>query len=318
MKKLLSKIGLFLLDQKLLAILVILLAVLVAADPYFFRPNRLMLVLEHITVNGIMAVGMTVLMISGSFDLSVGSVMSLAGVVVILLQPLGVALSITAALLVGIAVGAVNGLIVAKGNVNAFIVTLGTMVALKGLALGLTKSSSIFGTSEVFNSISQGKLLFLPNMIYFLFLIFALGGFVLNHTKFGRNAYAIGGNESSAHLAGISVDLHKVLFFIICSVTASISGIVLSSRINAASAVFGDNTPLIIISAVILGGTSLFGGKGKILGTLQGILILGLIEKLMVVLNIFLYNQLLVRGSIILGVVLMDTLVSRRKLEGGT
>jgi ribose transport system permease protein len=308
----LRKIGLFLLDQKLLVILIILLAVLISADPYFFRPNRLMLVLEHITVNGIMAVGMTILLISGSFDLSIGSVMSLAGLVVIMLQPLGVAIAILGALLAGAAVGFMNGVIVAKGRINAFIATLGTMIAIKGFALGISRSSSLFGSNQAFNTIAQGKLFFVPNLVYFLILVFILGWFILNRTKFGRNAFAIGGNENSARLAGINVDLYKILYFIICALTASISGILLSSRINAASAVFGDNTPLIVISAVILGGTSLFGGKGKIVGTLQGVLILGLIEKLMVVLNILLYNQLLVRGFIILGVVLMDTLISGR------
>jgi ribose/xylose/arabinose/galactoside ABC-type transport system permease subunit len=138
--------------------------------------------------------------------------------------------------------------------------------------------------------------------------------YILKYTRFGRNDYAIGGNILSARLAGINVNLFTFLYFVFCSFTAAVSGVILTSRVNTGSAVFGDNTSLIVIAAAVLGGTSLFGGKGTIVGTLQGVLILGLIERAMVTFNVDTNFQLLVRGSIILAVVVADALTSRRKL----
>ncbi len=308
-----GKIINFVTEQKLLFIIILLLVTLSVADRNFLRIRSIYSILNHITINGIMAAGMTILLISGSFDLSVGSVMSFTGIVAILFQPYGMFISIIAGLMVGTSVGALNGLLVVKGKINAFIVTLGTMVIFRGLGLAVTGSIPVKGAIEVFQVIGQGTFLGIPNPVYYLAVAYGMVWYILKYTKFGRNDYAIGGNAISSRLAGINVDLYTFLYFVFCSFSAAVSGIILCSRVNTGSAIFGDNTPLLVIAAAVLGGTSLFGGKGKIVGTLQGVLILGLVERAMVIFNVSTNFQLLVRGLIILAVVVTDALTTGRQ-----
>jgi ribose transport system permease protein len=312
------KIFNFIRDQKLLVIIIVLIATLSVEDQYFLTVKSLYSIFDHLTINGIMAAGMTVLLISGSFDLSIGSVMSFTGIVIILFQRYGMLVSVISGLVLGTCVGALNGLLVVKGRINAFIVTLGTMVIFRGLGLALTDSHPVKGTIEAFQVFGQDKFLNVPLPVFYLIVAYVSVWYVLKYTKFGRNDYAIGGNVLSARLAGIDVNLFTFLYFVFCSFTAAVSGVVLTSRVNTGSAVFGDNTPLIVIAASVLGGTSLFGGKGTIVGTLQGVLILGLIERAMVTFNVDTNFQLLVRGSIILAVVVADALTSGKRKEAVT
>jgi ribose transport system permease protein len=310
-----EKIIYFIREQKLLVITLVLLIILTAADPRFFTIRSLYSILDHITINGIMAAGMTVLLVSGSFDLSVGSVMSFTGIVTILMQPHGMFLSILSGLLAGACVGALNGLLVVKGRINAFIVTLGTMVIFRGLGLAVTGSHPVKGGIDAFQFIGQKQVLGIPAPVFYLIISYVIVWYVLKYTKFGRNDYAIGGNALSSRLAGINVNLYTFFYFVFCSFTAAVSGVILSSRVNTGSAVFGDNTPLIVIAAAVLGGTSLFGGKGNVVGTLQGVLILGLVERAMVIFNVSTNYQLLLRGLIILAVVVTDALtVSKERV----
>ena len=300
-------------DQKLLVIIVILIAALSIADSNFFTLRNFLNLLNHITINGIMAAGMTILLISGSFDLSVGSVMAFTGIMIILTQKLGLVPSILLGLAAGTAVGALNGFLVVKGRVNAFIVTLGTMIIFKGLGLALTNSHPVKGTIPGFQAIGQGTVAGIPVPVFYLVVVYIAIWYILKYTKFGRNDYAIGGNPLSSKLAGINVDLYTFLYFAFCSFTAALGGVVLTSRVNTGSAVFGDQITMLIIAGAVLGGTSLSGGKGTILGTIQGVLILGLIEKAMVIFNVDTNYQLLVRGTIILVVIVTDALTARRR-----
>jgi len=303
----------FIADQKLLVIIVALIATLSIADSNFFTLRNFLNLLNHITINGIMAAGMTILLISGSFDLSVGSVMAFTGIVIILTQSLGLVASILLGLAAGTAVGALNGFLVVKGRINAFIVTLGTMIIFKGLGLVVTRSHPVKGTIPAFQAIGQAVVAGIPVPAFYLLVVYAAVWYILKYTKFGRNDFAIGGNPLSSKLAGINVDLYTFLYFVFCSFTAALGGVVLTSRVNTGSAVFGDQTSLLVIAAAVLGGTSLFGGKGTILGTIQGVLILGLIEKAMVIFNVDTNYQLLVRGAIILAVIVTDALTARRR-----
>ena len=310
----------FLLDQKLIIIIIILIITLTVKDSNFFALRSLASILDHVTINGVMAAGMTILLISGSFDLSVGSAMAFTGIITIMLQPYGLFVSILGGILAGTMVGVVNGLLVVKGRINAFIATLGTMVIFRGLGLALTGSSPIKGTIESYKAIGQGQFLGIHYSVVYLIAMYVIAWYVLRYTKFGRNDYSIGGNQLSAKLAGINVNFYTFMYFVLCSFTAAISGIILSSRVNTANAVFGDTTNLTVIAAAVLGGTSLFGGKGSVVGTIQGVLILGLIERAMVVFNVDTNYQLLVRGFIILAVVVTDAVTTRRRqlgVEGG-
>jgi ribose transport system permease protein len=287
--------------------------VLSIADRNFFSLRTLASLFDHIAINGIMAAGMTVLLISGSFDLSIGSVMAFTGIVIVLSQQYGMFASILLGLVLGTAVGALNGLLVVKGRINAFIVTLGTMVIFRGLGLAVTNSHPVKGSIPAFQVFGQAALLGIPLPVFYLAVAYVAIWYLLKYTRFGRNDFAIGGNALSSRLAGINVDLYTFLYFVFCSFTAALAGVVLTSRVNTGSAVFGDQTPLLVIAAAVLGGTSLFGGKGTIIGTIQGVLILGLIERAMVIFNVDTNYQLLVRGSIILAVIVTDALTVRRR-----
>jgi ribose/xylose/arabinose/galactoside ABC-type transport system permease subunit len=260
-----------------------------------------------------MAAGMTILLISGSFDLSIGSVMAVTGIIIVLTQQFGMLASVLLGLAAGTAVGALNGVLVVKGKINAFIVTLGSMIIFRGLGLAITNSHPVKGRIAAFQVFSQASPLGIPLPVFYLVAVYAVVWYVLRYTKLGRNDFAIGGNTVSSRLAGIRVDLYTFLYFVACSFMAALAGVILTSRVNTGSAVFGDQTPMLVIAAAVLGGTSLFGGKGTIIGTIQGVLILGLIEKAMVIFNVDTNYQILLRGMIIIAVIVTDTLTARRR-----
>jgi len=313
LKGITKKITSFVINQKLLFIIILLVILLTSVDRNFFSFSSLTRLFDHVNINGIMAAGMTILLISGSFDLSVGAVMAFTGVIAFLLQPYGLFVSITGGLLAGTAVGALNGLLVVKGRINAFIVTLGSMIIFRGLGLGLSNSTPIKGQIDSFTRLGQGSFLMIPNPVWILLAAYVGVWYILKYTKFGRNDYAIGGNLLSAKLAGINVNLNTFFYFVFTSFTAAVAGIIYCSKVNTASAVFGPGIELYVIAAAVLGGTSLFGGKGGVVGTIQGVIILGLVERAMVVFNVDTNYQLLVRGSVILAVVVTDALVTRRQ-----
>ena len=300
-------------DRKLLLIIVALIVFISVEDKNFFTLNTFVSLFDHIAINGIMAAGMTILLISGSFDLSVGSVMAVTGIIIVLTQQFGMLASVLLGLGVGTAVGALNGVLVVKGKINAFIVTLGSMIIFRGLGLAITNSQPVKGSIPSFQVLGQGSPLGIPLPVIYLAAAYAVVWYVLRYTKFGRNDYAIGGNPLSSRLAGIRVDLYTFLYFVTCSFMAALAGVILTSRVNTGSAVFGDQTPMLVIAAAVLGGTSLFGGKGSVIGTLQGVLILGLIERAMVIFNVDTNYQLLVRGTIIIVVIVIDALTARRR-----
>lgn len=313
MNKLWQKTINFIIAQKLLFIIILMIMVLSIADRSFLTIRSILSIFDHVVINGVMAVGMTILLISGSFDLSVGGVMAFTGVVTFLLQPYGLFISTLCGLLAGTFVGVLNGLLVVKGRINAFIVTLGTMIIFRGLGLGLSDSTPIKGRIPSFQLLGRGSILGIPNSIVILIIIYVLGWYVLKYTKFGRDDYAIGGNVLSARLAGINVNLNTFFYFVFCSFTAALAGLIYCSRVNTASAIFGPGIELYIIVAAVLGGTSLFGGKGGVIGTIQGVLILGMLERAMVIFNVNVNYQLLSRGLVILAVVVTDALLSRRE-----
>lgn len=304
-------------DNKILIILVLIVIVITIIDGRFIRPTNLINVLLHASINGIMALGMTTLIISGNFDLSIGSTLSVAGMIAIILQPrFGLVIPIIIAVLAGCVIGLINGVIVTYGKVNAFIATLGTMIILKGLALSMNNEAPVPNTIPAFNEIGLGKIGMIPYPVLYFIGFIIIFWFVMRQTTFGRNAYAIGGNELSAKLSGINVSLYKIMYFVLSGFCAALAGVVLASRLNTGSPVFGDTTPLIVISAVILGGTALSGGIGAIKGTILGVLVLGVVNTGMDLLNIQSYYQFVVRGSILVIVILIEAYYARMKELG--
>ena len=183
-------------DRKLLIIIVALIVILSVADGNFFTLQTLVSLFDHVAINGVMAAGMTILLISGSFDLSVGSVMAVTGIIIVLTQRFGMLASVLLGLAAGTAVGALNGVLVVKGKINAFIVTLGSMIIFRGLGLAITNSHPVKGSIPGFQVFSQASPLGIPLPVFYLVVVYAVVWYVLKYTKFGRNDFAIGGNPS--------------------------------------------------------------------------------------------------------------------------
>jgi len=258
---------------------------------------------------------MTFAIIGGEFDLGVGSMISLSGVLVVLLQPhFGLLPAIVLTLISGSLLGLLSGLLVAKAKINSFIVTFGAMVTLKGLALTVAKGVPVPSKSQILNNIGNMNL-FGISVIFFVFIILLLiCHFILSNTRFGRNIYAIGGNVVVAQTSGIPVAFYKGALFVITMLMASISGIFFAARINSGHPTIGDDAPLTVIAAVVIGGTSLVGGKGNIIRTLLGISVMMLLPNSFDNLVIQPYFQRIIKGAIIVTVVAFDS-YNKKKTE---
>lgn len=284
-------------------------AFLSLASPAFLRPANLVNILRQVSIIGIVAMGMTMVIIMGGIDLSVGSSLALVGVVsAIVARDSGSALAgpLAAGIAVGAAVGLFNGLLVAKGRIVAFIVTLGTQTIARGLAFILAKGMPVAGLEEGFFVLGGGDLFGLPLPVVVLFVVFGAVALVLARTRHGRRVYAIGGNETAAVAAGIDVDKTKILTYVLLGALVGLAGVVLASRIKSGQPAVAAGYDLDAIAACIIGGVSFSGGIGGAGGTLLGVLIIGVINNGLDLLNVQTFYQQIVKGAIIIGAVLMD------------
>lgn len=273
----------------------------------FLTVGNLLNLGKQMTVLGIVSVGATFGLISGAVDLSVGSVIALSGMLGAwaIKNGLTAPLAVLFALSFSLGIGAVNGLIVTKLRVNPIVTTLGMMGIVRGLALIWTGARGMPIRDTLYN-IFQGKWLGIPVPLIMLIVIFFIGSIVLSQTRFGRYAYAIGGNPSAARAAAISVDLLRVSYLAISGFLAGVSGWVLSSMSGAATPAAAQGYELTVITAVILGGVSLSGGRGSMIGTILGSLILGVMVNGMTLLGIQSFYQLILQGLVLLVAVMAD------------
>ncbi|MFC5589030.1 ribose ABC transporter permease [Sporosarcina soli] len=276
----------------------------------FFTVNNLLNLLRQISINALIAFGMTFVVLTAGIDLSVGSLLALgsaltAGLLASGMDPL---LAIFLGLLIGLALGAVNGLIITKGKVAPFIATLATMTVFRGATLVYTDGKPITGLSDstVFEMIGRGYLFGIPFPIIIMLIVFLILMFVLKSTVFGRQVYAVGGNEEAAILSGIKTDRVKIWVYSLTGMLSVLAGIILTSRLNSAQPTAGNMYELDAIAAVVIGGTSLMGGRGRIVGTLIGALIIGVIGNGLNLLNVSSFYQQIVKGGVILLAVLLD------------
>jgi ribose transport system permease protein len=295
-------------------VFIILIVFLSLATPKFLTWSNIINVLRQVSYQGIIAVGMTLVLILGQIDMSVGSVVAFAAVVNALLIKSGMAVpaSIVVTLALSSLWGVVNGYVMARFRLHAFLVTMATMTLIRGVTYTLTSGYPVGGLPQAFFVYGAGQVAFIPLPVVYMAIIFAIGMFVLNWTPFGRSVYAIGGNEDAARLSGINVMRVKVGVFVVCAFVSGISGLVLSSRLMAGSPEIGIGWELDVIAAVIIGGTSLFGGEGKLSGTFLGVLFIGVLSNGMILLDITPYMQLVVRGLVILGAVILNSLQEKR------
>ncbi|WP_414662814.1 ABC transporter permease [Horticoccus sp. 23ND18S-11] len=298
-----------------LAGLVGLCVVLWILTPHFLTVSNLLNVAQQTSINAIIAVGLTFVIISGGIDLSVGSMVAFSGVVMAsLLQrglPLPVALA--AGLGTGLAGGLVNGLLITLGRLPPFIATLGMMSVARGGALLYTEGRPVSGFEENFRWIATGEIGFVPVPVIVMGAVYAVAHFVLQRTPFGRYAFAIGGNEEAALLSGVKVRFHKTMVYGACGLLSALAGVVLTARLNSAQPIAGINYELDAIAATVIGGTSLMGGQGSVIGTLIGALIMGVLRNGLNLLGVSSFVQQVVIGAVIILAVLMDMAFKQRK-----
>jgi ribose transport system permease protein len=314
-----GKIGALLSSSRLLFIFAGLMIFMAVHDLDFFYTGNLLNIFSHVSINGILAVGMTMLMISRAFDISIGSAVVLAGVISIeAANHFHPAVAILLGIASGIPMGLFNGFLVAVLKINSFIATLGTMVIYQGIAFVITGEEPITTDSLAFQKFATLEVLGIPVVIIYFISVTVIIWSILRFSLLGKNAYAIGGNEDACRMLGISVRLHLIVFFVISGLCASFAGVILSSRINAASGTFGENIALVVIASIVLGGVHLSGGVGTIFGVLQGVILLGLLENITLYLGLFGYYQRFVRSLILIGVVVFDVIYieySTQKLQ---
>lgn len=309
-KKLLSKE--WLIEQKSLIALLFLVVVVSFLNPNFFTVDNLLNILRQTSVNAIIAVGMTLGILTAGIDLSVGSVLALCGAfaATLVAMEVPVLVAVPTALLAGAALGAISGIIIAKGKVQAFIATLVTMTLLRGVTMVYTDgrpiSTGFTDTADTFAWFGTGYALGIPVPVWLMVVVFAGAWYLLNHTRFGRYVYAVGGNESATRLSGINVDRVKIGVYAICGLLAALAGIIVTSRLSSAQPTAGMGYELDAIAAVVLGGTSLMGGKGRIMGTLIGALIIGFLNNALNLLDVSSYYQMIAKAVVILLAVLVD------------
>ncbi len=295
--------------------LIALVIILSLLSDRFMTQSNLINVLRQISINAIIAAGMTVVIIGRGIDLSVGSLLALTGVVGAALAvgglPAGIA--IAAALGLGLAMGVFNGAFVAYAGIAPFIVTLAGLTIFRGMALAFTDGRPISGLPPIFMTIGYGSFLGLPVPVWIMLGFLLLTHVILRYTALGRSIYAIGGNEEAARLSGIPVRRVVLFTFAYSGLAAALASVVLNGRLNSAQPSAGVMFELDAIAAVVVGGTSLFGGKGGVFGTLVGALIIGVINNGMNLLNVPSFYQQIVKGGVILGALLIERVVSTRR-----
>ena len=295
--------------------LLLLSAVLWALTPHFLTVSNLLNIAQQTSINAIVAVGMTYVILSGGIDLSVGSIVALSGVVLGLVLQNGTPTlaGVAAALLAGVACGLVNGALVSWGGLPPFIVTLGTMSIARGAALLVTEGRPVSGFDAPFRSVATGEVAFIPAPVVVMALIYALAHLVLTQTTFGRYVYAIGGNEEATRLSGVAIRFHKTMVYAVSGLMSALAAIILTARLNSAQPIAGMMYELDAIAATVIGGTSLMGGEGTLVGTLVGALIMGVLRNGLNLLGVSSFLQQIVIGSVIIGAVLVDTLLKRHR-----
>ena len=317
-----KKIGALLSEYAAFLALVLLATVLGAISPEFRQISNLLNLLRQAAFNGLIAIGMTCVILSDGIDLSVGSVFALAAIICAKLLTSGVAapLAILAALVIGTLLGLVSGILVAKCRLQAFIATLITMTAYRGLAMIITDGKPISrlansiesdGGAFLFKALGKGNLLIaetikIPLPAIILVAFFALFFFILNKTTYGRRVYATGSNAVCAKLVGVDTVKIKMSVYAISGFLAALAGLMMISRVDSAQPTLGDGYELDAIAAVALGGTSMSGGRGKITGTIAGVLIIAVLNNGLNILGVTSYYQDVIKAIVILVAVLSD------------
>ncbi len=282
--------------------------------PHFLTVSNLLNIAQQTSINAIIAVGLTFVIITAGIDLSVGSILAFSGVVLAWTLNAGVPLplALLVGLGVGVLVGLVNGFLISYGRLPPFISTLGMMSVARGCALLFSDGRPISGFSESFRVLATGELFYIPVPVIITGIVYIVAHIALTRTKFGRYAYAIGGNEEAAMLSGVNVKVRKAIVYGLSGLLSGLAAIILTARLNSAQPIAGFMYELDAIAATVIGGTSLMGGRGTVFGTLIGAMIIGVLRNGLNLLDVSSYIQQVVIGSVIISAVLVDTILKKK------
>jgi ribose/xylose/arabinose/galactoside ABC-type transport system permease subunit len=300
----------FIFDQRILLVLIILCVVIGYFIPSFLTTRNILNVMRQVSITGIVAVGITFVIITGGIDISVGSIVALSGVVAAmsLKAGYGVAPSILFALLAGVAAGLLNGTLISYGKIMPFVATLGTMSVIRGFTLIIVNGQAIWELPEEFLNIGTGYALGIPIPVIITLLIYLGGQILLKRFTYGRYTLAVGGDEESARLSGVAVRRIKLLTYVLCGLLSAVAGVILAARLGSGQPSTGVGYELIAIAAAVIGGNSLSGGRGTVFGTLIGALILGVVGNALNLWGVAGFYQIVVSGAIVILAALADAL----------
>lgn len=311
-------IGYLLAEYGIILAFILLVVALSFASPYFLRMNNILNVLRQTSVNALLAIGMTFVILTGGIDLSVGSVLAFGGIVAASLASDAIYgpvvnpfLAAGAGLFGGVLLGSINGLFVSRWRMPAFVVTLGMLSMARGFTFIYTDGMPVPRIDENFLVFGQGRFLGIPLPVIILAVVFAISWVVLYKTRYGRYIYAVGGNEKSAKISGVNTRLIVFTVYVISGALSALGGIILTARTTAGLPQAGQAYELDAIAAVVIGGTSLSGGQGTLSGTLIGALLIGVINNGLDLLGVSSYFQQVIKGAIIIGAVLLDSFRKR-------
>ncbi len=294
-------------EMLIFATFLVLCLIMSLVSEQFLTGDNLTNVARQISINAILAVGMTFVIITGGIDLSVGSVMAFTGTIMagmMLVSGIPIYLAVLIGIVLGTVIGYINGMFVAYAKIPSIIVTLAMMEATRGLALLYTGGYPLSGLPDTFTFIGRGYAFgVIPMPVVIMVVVYLLAYVILNHMPLGRYIYAIGGNEEAVRLSGIKVKRYKIMAYAISGVTAAIAGMILTSRLASGQPNAGVGFELDAIAAVVLGGTAIAGGRGHIFGTLLGALLMGVLSNGLNLMGVSPYVQLVLKGAIILGAI---------------
>jgi len=309
---------------KLLVVLLGMMFVLAVTNDTFLTVNNFENILQQISINVCLAIGMTLVILTGGIDLSVGSVLAFSGVVMAGFIKNGIEIpsadvllqftfhgAVMAGLAAGLALGLFNGLMITRFRIPPFVATLGMLSMARGCTRLWTRGEPITTLGTGFKAIGSGAFLSLPVIIWIPLLVIIVFAVMSRRSRFGRHLYAVGGNEQAAALSGLRVDRIKMRAYALCGLLSAVAALLLTARLNAATVVAGETYELEAIAAVVIGGTSLSGGRGSIVGTVFGCLIIGVLANGLVLIGVREELQLVVKGGVILLAVAVDKLHSR-------
>lgn len=299
----------------LLLLIIVIIVVMTIVSPYFLSMANFRAMAAGLVPTGIIVIGMTYLLVSGGFDLSVGSVLALSSTICAYLLTLGWGIpeSILLTLVMGTAIGAINGLLITGLNINPLIATLGTMSAGRGLALVLTEGFSLSKLPKSFGLAGNANVLGMPVIVWIMLALVIIGDIGLRKAAFFRQIYFVGSNEQAARLSGIDVTVVRLVAYGLSGLLAAIAGVLLASRLMSGTPTAGNGLELQVLAAAVIGGASLKGGEGSVLGAFLGAVFVALINNAMTMLAVSIYWQMIVTGGVLVAAVGIDMIGRRRR-----